>query len=1020
MQKPLLEYAEEEREERMIMNNTKQKVKDVLSQFKEYLQTSEAKEHLETMGKEKIEVQEIVKKLSGMNNKSPEFTEWVSYGLLPYSKTKVAKRISLFPSFMNIKLLFKDYNYSDEEWNLLANKIFDLCKNFQKDSKKLPELIENFTKDKYSRRLQCGSITPILFCLNDLYPVVNNRTIRSYRSITLIFGKNEKLSQKLNEYPDNIKKLKEFVRDLGEDILKKQDYLDLFCWWYDSEILSEERRTIKEETEEGENIVEQEEEVKSEEVNFKEFVENTILEKGFDFVPHSLGDPQRIKINQIIYNASKAKWVLPHFQRYFDWNKINVKEFWESIFNDYYVGSFLLWETDRSPELGIQPILGVVKTKEELKPDSIILDGQQRITSLYYVIKAPDFPLKGSKERLYYYVNFNSYFNKNSKNGVIEVHARKLSEEESFKKMLFPLYQLEKYESWVNEFEEFLLKQSENSEKVRKIRRVIDKKLRHIWEGFEIPYVALPESMQLDQVTDIFESINTKGKLLSVFDLLIARLYKYNIELKNIWDATLKNYPNILRYSKSTSKMPIYILQALSLLYEKTSSCKRKDILDIYSNVYEESDRDFEEDWDDISEYMDKAIKKLENMRDGFGVKDEGELPFAPMIPVLTALLKLVDSKENKAECYRKLTQWYWSAVFTNAFSQAADTQMTTDFRDLRKWFENNNETPRIVAQMHRELPNLYFREIQSQSNAKYRGMMSLIALEGAKDFDTSQTLENARNNDKDHIFPKSFKFGFGSNKYVNSILNMTWMSDETNRKIKRYKNPSVYVKEFIKDKYDGEESKFTKILKTHFVNNKAYNCLLENNFEEFLSERNDLILSKIKELVGYTDSEVEKTLITPESPFTNKIIFLNTLSKCEGYIYWVDKYFSKKGLELLSQSVNKGKVKEIKIIMSIEKVDDNFRSLFKDFKEEMLNKGINCELKVIIDPKIKSLIHDRFIISKYDSYNIPSPDVIARGQLSEISKSGNSESLLGQFNNLWEKSKDIIQDWNEIKAGIK
>ena len=52
---------------------------------------------------------------------------------------------------------------------------------------------------------------------------------------------------------------KEFIEDLGEDILKKQDYLDLFCWWYDSEILSEERRTIKEETEEGENIIEQEE-----------------------------------------------------------------------------------------------------------------------------------------------------------------------------------------------------------------------------------------------------------------------------------------------------------------------------------------------------------------------------------------------------------------------------------------------------------------------------------------------------------------------------------------------------------------------------------------------------------------------------------------------------------------------------------------------------------------------------------------------------------------------------------------
>ena len=90
------------------MNDTKQKIKDILTQFKEYLQTSEAKEHLETMKKEKVEVQEILKKLSQMNNKSPEFTEWVLYGLLPYSKTKVAKRVSLFPSFMNIRLFFKD------------------------------------------------------------------------------------------------------------------------------------------------------------------------------------------------------------------------------------------------------------------------------------------------------------------------------------------------------------------------------------------------------------------------------------------------------------------------------------------------------------------------------------------------------------------------------------------------------------------------------------------------------------------------------------------------------------------------------------------------------------------------------------------------------------------------------------------------------------------------------------------------------------------------------------------------
>jgi len=127
---------------------------------------------------------------------------------------------------------------------------------------------------------------------------------------------------------------------------------------------------------------------------------------------------------------------------------------------------------------------------------------------------------------------------------------------------------------------------------------------------------------------------------------------------------------------------------------------------------------------------------------------------------------------------------------------------------------------------------------------------MSLIALEGAKDFDTSQTLENARNNDKDHLFPKSFRFGFGSNKHVNSILNMTWMSDNTNRKIKRCKKPSAYIKEFIQEKYGNDEKQFLGITNTHLISEKAYSFALTDNFEDFIDEREKVIIDKIKQLV--------------------------------------------------------------------------------------------------------------------------------------------------------------------------
>lgn len=997
------------------MTEANQKIKEILEQFKEYLESEEAKKHLQTMENEKNEVNEIMNKLSRMDKNSSEFTDLVLYGLLPYSKTSVSKRVSLFPAFMNIRLFFVDYKYSEQEWNLIANKIYTLCNNFKRHPEKIADLIKEFTKDKYSRRLQCGSITPIIFCLNDSYPIVNNRTIRSFRSVSLVFGEKNRLSQKLDEYINNIEQINYLLEKTGFDLLKNLNYQDLFFYWYDSEILSEERKIKKEESEDGENVIETEEEVKSERVSFPSFIENINLDKGFEFTPHSLGDPQRIKINQIISSVSKTKWVLPHFQRYFDWDKTDVKEFWESIFNDYYVGSFLLWETNRNPELGIQPILGVIKNEDELNPDSIILDGQQRITSLYYAIKSPKFELRGSKVQLFYYINFNTFFKNNTSNGVIEVHAKKLSKEETFNGLLFPLYELENYDSWVNDFEDFLLQQVSDRDKVRKIRRIMDKKLRHMWEGFEIPYVALPESMELAQVTDIFEKINTKGKLLSVFDLLIARLYKFNIELRKIWDATVKDYQNISRYSKTISKTPIYILQAMSLLYEKTSSTKRADILDIYKKVYESPEKDFEEDLNDIADYMNKAIEKLENMRDGFGVKDEKALPFAPMLPVITALLKVIEDKDNKAECYKKLNKWYWSAVFTNAYSSAADSQMTSDFKELKIWFDNDSEIPKTIVQMTKELSTIDFRDIQAKSNAKYRGIMSLLALEGAKDFDTSQTLENARNNDKDHLFPKSFIFEFGSNKFINSILNMSWMSEDTNRKIKRFKKPSVYAREFIKEKYCNEEE-FKTVLKSHLINERSYDYLISDEFEKFINERQKTIIDKLKNILEVNELESSNTLISPDSPFSNKIILINTLKSCNEHIYWVDKYFSEMGLELLLKSVEQGKIKEIKIIMAVDKVDEKFRNSFKDFKKEMSNKKVVCELRVIVDAKIKSQIHDRFIISKYDSYNIPSPDIIARGQLSEISKSPNKPKLNEEFTKLWKDSKDIINEWNTIK----
>jgi hypothetical protein len=64
----------------------------------------------------------------------------------------------------------------------------------------------------------------------------------------------------------------------------------------------------------------------------------------------------------------------------------------------------------------------------------------------------------------------------------------------------------------------------------------------------------------------------------------------------------------------------------------------------------------------------------------------------------------------------------------------------------------------------------------------------------------------------------------------------------------------------------------------------------------------------------------------------------------------------------------------------------------------------------------VASKIHDRWILSKNASFNIPSPDVVARGQYSEVKKTNNTLP----FEDMWKNSLDIISDWTKIDKIIQ
>jgi very-short-patch-repair endonuclease len=119
---------------------------------------------------------------------------------------------------------------------------------------------------------------------------------------------------------------------------------------------------------------------------------------------------------------------------------------------------------------------------------------------------------------------------------------------------------------------------------------------------------------------------------------------------------------------------------------------------------------------------------------------------------------------------------------------------------------------------------------------------------------------------------------------------------------------------------------------------------------------------STIREILS-TEQKFEESSssITPQTPFSNKVRYRKALESCEGYIHWIDKWFSAYGLEILSDC-NIKNINEIKILTSDLRVDTKLRDTIIDFSKEFKNRGIVCEMKFLITEKFIEL----FMIDGY------------------------------------------------------
>jgi len=522
-----------------------------------------------------------------------------------------------------------------------------------------------------------------------------------------------------------------------------------------------------------------------------------------------------MKVKNLVEGVYKGEIVLPDFQRSFIWEPEDVRELIVSVLGDYFIGTMLVLEIskDDSP-FALRLFEGVKEVNKEAKIQSfvkIILDGQQRTTALFYALYEPNIPLKGRKSAYKFYLDLEEALNSNWNNAVIGVNIRdkKRLKKINSKNLVIPFGEIKKPKKIIKKFKD---------------HPEIDKIFELIYNFLERPIhmIKLPKNIDLEKIVETFERINRTGDPLSVFELLVARLYKHGIKLRDLLENAKSKY-KVIKIVK-----PEFILKVIALIRGKEP--KRRNILNLnYHN--------FENDWNNAISALNEAYKRATDIKNGYGVFDFPKwMPYTTMLVPLAAILNYIRvSKLETPENFNKIDKWYWVSVFLNRYDQAVDTTSYSDYNTLKEWLKDDDKIPEFIKEF--DINNVDV-DVEKQGAATYRGVINLIVLSGALDFKTGQPPQFYKEKvQDDHIFPQS--------KYkVDSVINRTLISTNV---AKGDLNPSEYFNERIKD-YGREKLK--EILSTHLIPENAIDDLLTDNINDFLEKRKKKILDKIKEMI--------------------------------------------------------------------------------------------------------------------------------------------------------------------------
>lgn len=565
-------------------------------------------------------------------------------------------------------------------------------------------------------------------------------------------------------------------------------------------------------------------------------------------------------LKDVLDAIARGDTQLPDFQRGWVWDDMHIKSLIASLSLSYPIGAVMFLEAGGVP---FKPrLFEGVSLQPAPKPKTLVLDGQQRLTSMYLALRS-GLPVKTRTEKgadifRVYFLDMGKCLDpdEDREEAVISIpeslqvtsdFGRKIELNLStpalqYGQRMFPIalmFDTQGFMQWKMGY----AGHHGNAADAMMFLMRFEQEVWLRFQQFKVPAIELTQDTPREAVCQVFEKVNTGGVTLTVFELMTATFAAHEFNLREDWDARQERLTakhDVLNAVDGTTFLTAVTLLASYERHLKSGtpvSCKRADVLRLELSVFKQ-----------LQGRIEAGFKMAAELIAEEKIFDEKSVPYATQLIPLASICAQLADKFSQHGVKQKLLRWYWCGIFGELYGGANETRFGMDLPDVIQWIDGGSE-PRTVRDASFAPTRLL--SLQSRLAAAYKGLAALLMKHGSRDFvsGTPIDLNTYFNNaiDIHHIFPRVW---CETNKLPrekwNSVVNKAPLAAGTNRFIGG-DAPSEYLSRIQKNKQVSVAS-LDQFLVSHSI---PIAELRGDDFDSFIRLRASALLGLIEGATG-------------------------------------------------------------------------------------------------------------------------------------------------------------------------